>query len=1157
MAKFKNFLGYLVIIAVIAGIGYLAYYFIMHQENVIVFKAEGVENISGDLGEEVTLPVITKEGYDFLGWFYDKDLENACGDVIRLEKGTTTLYPSWSIKYYTVSIKHLYASVSTETVPYGHEFTLDNNIIPDFGYKIVWVNADTEEEVNGTIVVNNDLTFMQVNKPKTYTVNYYYDDLNETQVLRLTKELEYLNYNDLLYADETEADVEGHTLQSWYYFNSQNEKVTIGQSECLTEKIVRLADGNDTLNVYGEYSINSYQLVFKDSEDNRLQAVDLVYGSNVQTALDEVLASGNLDKAHNTIIGWKYAGENESSDFTNVTMPAIMLEVEPVYKLNEYSLQLVANLKNNLVPVTTLTYEYGNGLTIADIPTDEEIEEAINSYDGIVKYYEFSEFEFDYYSVNDEVEELDLSQILARFSLVEQDEMIIFNYIKDIFFIEYYSDSSLTTLVERREIDIKENFVIANGITHESQDYVFGGWAFANDPTMLLEYDSFDMVNIGEDVAVYADFYRNDPNRWETERIDGKLYLTKYKGGYENVVVPAQTQELIYGIGDGINSILNSGLANRVKRILVPETIKVINSKSFENVSVLVRFRNSSTQDTARYGLEIKKDAFISAPLATDESSYSISRIKLPTRTVTVEEGAFAGALDLEYIEVSENCENYADYDGVLYKKATQTDGRVLLAYPMAREDEDFVLDSDVVRIGDGAFMINSVDATYSLTDLPKLKTITVESDNSLREIGDKAFYGNVQFTTVSMPSLPNLTSVGDYTFYYCFDYGDRYATTYNTEFTFDFNNNISYVPAYFLANTKMLAKVTLLNTDMINTIQNDAFNGTGLYVRNYVEDNLKFTLKGDYNLIGDRSFMLTRLTIFIDSTFDLVEMNSLKPTIGNNAFSLSGNSAINTIYIKGVEGVTNVSISNANIGYRAFYGANSNLIFTFTDCDFGYSTTADYGLNFELSTFGGLNIVFDRLTENISISNKMLNNLTINGDITIEYKNNDGEIVGNALNNLICNALTLKGIASYANNAFGSSSVNATVSEVMYGPSIIVFDESCNLTSLGAESFFNCKNLTSVTLCSSINTIDGTTFATSKYVKATENSTPVKVVEALPNLISINIYNATTVLTVEGDTLVYETTNAKFFVPSAMLTAYQVTSPWSSVYFSGHLEGN
>ncbi|MGN1227954.1 MAG: leucine-rich repeat protein [Christensenellales bacterium] len=1159
MSKLKNIIGVLLIIGIIAGVGYFAYYSSTHKDNVIVFKGEEIANIKAEVGDEITLPTLSKEGYDFAGWYYDQNFSQKCDDIITMKEGTLVLYPKWDLKHFAITMIYLNnPEPSVSNVGYGVPITLPQNNVVEAGYKIVWIDDSTDEEIlTNNIICKKEATYIQRKIAKTYTLNYYYGDANNSE-LKLSKSIVYNENTEKVYAIGSGTDVIGHTLNGWYYFDKNNRKVVICENDYLTESMVNSADADDKISIYGNYSINSYLLVFKDESNAEIKSVNVEYGASVQAVLDTLSQNGEFEVAHKTLIGWQYVGGDGVDDFTDVVMPANSIEIQPLYELDKYNISMAVKLRDNIVPITTIIREYEQSLYDEDLPTTEQIESAIANFSDWQGNYSFDEFSFDNYTVNDETSGLSKSNLLIRFASIEEDNLIILNYVKDRFFVDYYKDAELTELYTRIEITTKDEFALAPNLVNNDENYVFGGWLFADNPNQFFEYDCFDLINIGEDVTVYADFYRNDLNRWESKTIDGNNYITKYNGAYEAVVVPAQTLGTVYGIGDGVNAILKSGVLSKVKRILIPETINVINTNAFANTNVLIRFVNKASQDLERYGLQIKEGAFTSVVLQSDSSSASISSIKLPSRTTVIEEGAFAGAIDLAHIDISGNCANYECVDGVLYKKASADSGKVLLAYPMAKDASAFVLPSDVERIAKGAFKVNidsnSFSVLNSITKVSPLKTITVNSGNSLKEIGERAFYGNYQLTGVSMASLPNLTSVGVYAFYSCFNASDSLTNAGKREMVFDFNN-LDTIPENFLAYSRILSHINLLNVANVKYLSNDAFVRCGEYLLYSAQRDLSFTFAGNYNSIGNRAFYRSTIQINFDTSFNMVDEGDNVATIGDHAFNLGG-STMGNIQLNGVNGLTKLSLSGVNIGYYAFAKGVFNLDLLFTDCDFNYPLTSSSGENFASSKIkGDLEVVYTVAngTLNTAIRNRMFDSLEVQGNVIIDYRQNDGQIANSSLKHLTCNNLTFKGVSSFGTTAFGSYSSDETVISNSYGPKNIVFDDTCTFTSLGKQNFFDCKNLESVTLSSSITSIDANTFASSYK----DNDTQLVVAPTLPKLTSVIIGNATNVVSVYGGDLSNIGSSVVFYVPTDMLTAYSVSAIWTDLYTAGQVLEN
>lgn len=102
---FKKFLTALFIVLVLAGVGYLGYtmkdFFIKNYE--VEFVCEGVQleqtKVSVKKGETIELPTVSKEGYDFVGWF---DGETQWTTETKV-KDNIKLIAKWQAKKYTIT----------------------------------------------------------------------------------------------------------------------------------------------------------------------------------------------------------------------------------------------------------------------------------------------------------------------------------------------------------------------------------------------------------------------------------------------------------------------------------------------------------------------------------------------------------------------------------------------------------------------------------------------------------------------------------------------------------------------------------------------------------------------------------------------------------------------------------------------------------------------------------------------------------------------------------------------------------------------------------------------------------------------------------------------------------------------------------------------
>ncbi len=1188
MSKLKTLLGYLVIIAIIGGVGLLAYFAMQNQDNTISFKGEDVSAITGEVGEEVELPKLTKDGYDFLGWFYDSELTNPCGETIIIQKGSTILYPAWQIKYYTVTVKYINGGEvgSSDQVPYGQKITLPNDIKPDFGYRVVWVESLSGKEIEGNeVVIKENCQFEQIQKPKTYTLNYQYNDTSTNQSFAYSKNFLYKEDTDSVYLKGDEADVVGHTLTGWFYLGGANKdvKMYIKDGDFLSETMARVADANDNLTIYGEYDLNSYNLIVKD-EEKELARRQLLFNASIKEELDAIKESGVAKKDHYNLVGWRYFDSTNEEDFKNVKMPANDIEISPIYDIEKFNITFTAHLNLNKVKVKDVVVEYNGSLFAEDVSNiDAEIVSAVENCENWVGYSNIDEYQFDYCYLASDKEKTykTLVEILPNLSGVEKSDDVVLVYKKTVFYIEYYRDYNFTTkecsnYITRKEIGTKEDFSVLDSIQHTNpDDYAFGGWAFADDPSKTLDYDSYDDVNIGSDIMVFADFYRNDPTRWQftTMAVDGEnlIYATRYVGYYQNVVVPVQSRGTVYGIG-GMGPIISDYNTAIGKRFLVYDSIREICSDAFKNLQVFVRFKETSNPDLEKTGLTIRENAFTSHPFSekafvTDASldkvePKSIKRIKLPTRTIKVEEGAFSGAFELESIDVSKGCAKYYSKDGVLYERIEGSPNVNLIAYPIRKQNEMFVVGANVERICKGAFYYNISTSLYSITAnynlekeevkilKAKLEEVTIESGNVLKSIGEKAFFGNYQMMKIELPSLPNLESVGDGAFSGCFSSTtERKDKNLGRSFIFDLNN-LSSIPKEMLATARDLDNFTILNMDNVSYIGDRAF----IEVGGYINQNLKtdksdymIILRGQVNYIGASAFYSSWFDIGFSSTFSFAEIDGVKPTIYSSAFGSGGSTSYGKHRIMGIDGLETLILDDVDMYQRVFSGAIIDVNMKFINCNFNISESGYMGNTFSGSTLNGnLDIIYTNgEAQDIGLRNYTLRDLNVNGDVTIDYKNFNGMLYERLMQNFSCNTLTIKGVSVLRNGIFGTEKNNYA----NRGPRSIVFDNSCTFTELGEGALNNCDNLISIVLPASITSIDFLAFA-----NITMKDGEIILTSALLNLQTVVINNGTSVISVNGDLLINDTV-IKFKVPSSIINGYANDANWGALYAKGLIE--
>ena len=125
-----------------------------------------------------------------------------------------------------------------------------------------------------------------------------------------------------------------------------------------------------------------------------------------------------------------------------------------------------------------------------------------------------------------------------------------------------------------------------------------------------------------------------------------------------------------------------------------------------------------------------------------------ITSIFIPVSVTSIGIGGVIG-LNTTNITVSKNNPAYKSIDGNLYSK----DGKTLIKYAVAKEDNNFAIPDCVTKIGD-----------YAFSGCSKLTSIVIR--DSVTSIGNYAFYNCDSLTSVVIPD--SVTSIGYEAFYNC-----------------------------------------------------------------------------------------------------------------------------------------------------------------------------------------------------------------------------------------------------------------------------------------------------------------------------------------------------------------------------------------------------
>ena len=194
--------------------------------------------------------------------------------------------------------------------------------------------------------------------------------------------------------------------------------------------------------------------------------------------------------------------------------------------------------------------------------------------------------------------------------------------------------------------------------------------------------------------------------------------------------------------------------AGGLRSLTIPTTLQYIGDYAFEKASALgkVEFENGAEGE-----LEFGNYVF--------SECIGLTQVILPQSVVKLNLGVFDGCVNIAEIKVHEGNNFYKDEDGVVFSK----DGKELVFFPKGRKTEsgEYVIPQGVETISEGAFKgmrfittikINNTITNiggYAFKDSISLVELKFEEGNDEAKliIGDEAFSGCAGISSVSLPA--------------------------------------------------------------------------------------------------------------------------------------------------------------------------------------------------------------------------------------------------------------------------------------------------------------------------------------------------------------------------------------------------------------------
>lgn len=790
----------------------------------IVFEENGgteVNDFEKKSGSEVILPIVFKDGYNFLGWYKDNEFTQKVEDRVFVENDLT-LYAKWEIIKLTINFENCeleniiveYNSKLPELNPhkegytfkgwylddeYINQYNCDTNIKEDYilyakweinTYKIEFENIDQEdmeieygsklplinisekegytfkglyldEGYNISWDIENDIVIQNIKLYAKYEVNKYVIEFVDVDLEDIIVE-----YNGLI-PEPNNFEKEGYNFLGWYTdekfeheWNFKKDKV---------QKNIML---------YPKFVAKLFVIRFEG-----LEYFFSPYGS----LLERPSESSNSEKA---LVGWyKDSDLTIPWDFDKDTVkgdtylyPKYVPYYSVTFKIEGIAIQKIRQGAQCPTPKTPIKSGYIFGGWFKDEAlTDEWIfsknrvvedtilypgwKKIIEGENGLIYLQNVAEKTCVVYEYNGASDEVVIPKSYNGITIVGIAHTAFSNNSK----LKSISIPNTITTIENDPfgncIMLEKIDVAADNSNYKTED----GTLYTKDGKRLIRYSAskfntkFDIPSGVEVIEDYA--------------FRGHIYLT-------TINIPLS----VYKIGRGAFFDCTS-----LKNIILPNGITTIEIGLFSGCESLEHI-NIPQSVTA-----IRKSAFRGCANLTD--------VVIPSSVIKIEENVFDGCILLEKIEVAQDNPNYKSIDDVLYSK----DGSILVKYATNKKEKEYKVLEGVKVIESFAFQ-NA--ASLEKIDLPE----------GVIEIKIGAFSDCTSLIEIVLPNT--VTDVGMSIFNKCMSLT-----------SVKLSDNMAKIETHMFTDCSSLKKITI--PESVTHIDDCAFNMCSVLTSIYIPENV------------------------------------------------------------------------------------------------------------------------------------------------------------------------------------------------------------------------------------------------------------------------------------------------------------------------------
>ncbi|MCF7932184.1 MAG: InlB B-repeat-containing protein [Acholeplasmataceae bacterium] len=284
----------------------------------------------------VSPPILTLEGYAFVGWYEDAGYQYPYSGQ-TMPASDLTLFAKFIINTYTLTVYE-----NNDTLPYHFEFDYQENIEELMNPK------KTGHTFTGWFT-DDALTipFTHITMPSSDIFIYAKWSRNSYQLIFDTGLHPPVETQSLLFEMTVSPPVltlEGYTFVGWYE-DSDGQHPYLGQTMPAFD-----------LTLYAKFRINTYTLTLTENNGTPAYHFEFDYQETIE-GLNDPTRTGY------TFTGW-FIDEEETLVFDHVIMPAEDLQIYASWSINTYRLSFDTSVSE---PLQDLMLLYGSSLSLPDL----------------------------------------------------------------------------------------------------------------------------------------------------------------------------------------------------------------------------------------------------------------------------------------------------------------------------------------------------------------------------------------------------------------------------------------------------------------------------------------------------------------------------------------------------------------------------------------------------------------------------------------------------------------------------------------------------------------------------------------------------------------------------------------------------------------------